>query len=43
MREEVWVQAIVLAGLVRALTCGYGGGGYAIAVETNTIALANMA
>jgi len=27
MRGEVWVRTIVLAGLVRALTCGYGGGG----------------
>ena len=42
MRGEVWVRTIVLAGLVRALTCGYaGGGGYVIAVETNTIALDN--
>src|SRR5665647_1425356 len=27
MRGEVWVRTILLAGLVRALTCGYGGGG----------------
>ena len=27
MRGEVWVRTIVLAGLVRALTFGYGGGG----------------
>jgi len=42
MRGEVWVRTIVLGGLARALTCGYGGvGGYVIAVETNTIALDN--
>jgi len=27
MRGEVWVRTIVLAGLVRALTCGYARGG----------------
>ena len=42
MRGEVGVPAIVLVGLVGTLTCGHAGGwGYAIAVETNTIALDN--